>query len=90
MADTLLLMIFPWASKWGNNLLQKQNVSERNQKHFLCLGNKFCVRNKCQLHAQANRETFVAATMCRSATLRAVLQYTICTSCLEPKLKYVR
>ena len=35
-----------------------QNVSEQNQKHFLCPGHKICVRNKCCA------ETFVSATMC--------------------------
>ena len=34
MADTLLLMMFSWASKRGKHLLRTQNVSERNQKHF--------------------------------------------------------
>ena len=34
------------------------NVSEQNQKHFLCPGHKICVR------ARANGETFVSATMC--------------------------
>ena len=41
-----------------NTLLPMQNVSEQNQKHFLCPGHKICVRNKCCA------ETFVSATMC--------------------------
>ena len=41
--DILLLMIVSVLRK----LLRTQNVSERNQKHFLCLGHKFCVSNKC-------------------------------------------
>ena len=28
-------------------MLRTQNVSEQNQKHFLCSGHKICVRNKC-------------------------------------------
>ena len=38
-----------------------QNVSEQNQKHFLCPGRKICVRNKCCARGQ----TFVSATMRR-------------------------
>ena len=30
-----------------DTLLRTQNVSEQNQKHFLCPGHKICVRNKC-------------------------------------------
>ena len=37
----------PWAAQTGKHLLQTQNVSEQNQKHFLCSGRKICVRNKC-------------------------------------------
>ena len=45
-----------------DTLLRTQNVSEQNQKHFLCPGHKICVRNKCC--ARANGETFVSATLC--------------------------
>ena len=31
----------------GKHLLRTQNVSEQNQKQFLCPGHKICVRNKC-------------------------------------------
>ena len=31
----------------GKQLLRTQNVSEQNQKHFLCPGHKICFRNKC-------------------------------------------
>ena len=34
-----------WAAQTGKHLLRTQNVSEQNQKHFLCPG--ICVRNKC-------------------------------------------
>ena len=36
-----------WAAQTGKHLLRTQNVSEQNQKHFLCPGHKICVRNKC-------------------------------------------
>ena len=51
-----------WAAQTGKHLLRTQNVSEQNQKHFLCLGHKIGVRNKCC--ARANGETLVSATMC--------------------------
>ena len=59
VADTLLPMHdVSWASQTGKRLLRTQNVSEQNQKHFLCPELKICVRNKC--YARANGET----TMC--------------------------
>ena len=36
-----------WAAQTEKHLLRTQNVSEQNQKHFLCPGHKICVRNKC-------------------------------------------
>jgi len=36
-----------WAAQTGKHLLRTKNVSEQNQKHFLCPGHKICVRNKC-------------------------------------------
>jgi len=36
-----------WAAQTGKHFLRTQNVSEQNQKHFLCPGQKICVRNKC-------------------------------------------
>ena len=36
-----------WVAQTGKHLLRTQNVSEQNQKHFLCPGHKICVRNKC-------------------------------------------
>ena len=36
-----------WAAQTGKHLLRTQNVSEQNQKHFLCPRHKICVRNKC-------------------------------------------
>ena len=51
----------------GKHLLRAQNVSGRNQKHFLCL-NGFSRRSQIlrpqqMLRAGANRETFVSATL---------------------------
>ena len=39
----------------GKHLLWKQNVSEKNQKHFLFLGNKKCFCNKCFVRAQTGK-----------------------------------
>ena len=55
------------AAQTGKHLLRTQNVSEKNQKQFLCPGHKIYVRNKCC--ALANGVTFVlsfvlSATMC--------------------------
>ena len=54
VADTSLLV--SWATQTGKHLLQTQNVSEQNQKHFLC--------PQRMLRTRANGETFVSATMC--------------------------
>ena len=43
------------AVQTGKHLLRTQNVSDKNQKHFLCLGHKFCVRNKCCAHWQTGK-----------------------------------
>ena len=66
--DTLLLMMFlGWANERDTNicffhaaqtgklLLRTQNVSDKNQKQFLCLGHKFCVRNKCCARGQTGK-----------------------------------
>lgn len=50
------------AARTGELLFRAQNVSEQNQKHFLCPGNKMCRQQ--MLRARANGETFVSATMC--------------------------
>ena len=36
-----------WAAQTGKHLLRTHNVSEQNQKRFLCPGHKISVRNKC-------------------------------------------
>ena len=46
----------------GKHLLRTQNVFEGIQKHFLRLGCKICVRNKC-CGVRANGETFASVTM---------------------------
>ena len=43
------------AAQTGKHLLWTQNVSEKIQKHFLRLGRKFCVRNKCCVRAQTGK-----------------------------------
>ena len=44
-----------WAAQTGKHFLRTQNVSEQNQKHFLC--------PQQMLRTRANGETFVSATM---------------------------
>ena len=53
--DTLLLNDVSWAAQTGKHFLRTQNVSEQNQKHFLC--------PQQMLRTRANGETFVSATM---------------------------
>ena len=62
IATDTLLSIVSWAAQTGKHLLGTQNVSEQNQKHFLCPGNKICPQQ--MLRARANGETFVSATTC--------------------------
>ena len=44
-----------WAAQTGKHLLRTQNVSEQNQKHFLCSGHKICIRNKCCARGQTGK-----------------------------------
>ena len=57
----------PWCflgyANW-ENLLRTQNVSEQNQKHFLCPGHKICVRNKCYTRGQTGKH------LCRQQCVR--------------------
>ena len=78
VVDTLLLMMFlgranardtKWmlcfhAAQTGKHLLRTQNVSEQNQKHFLCPGHKICVRNKCCARGQTGKH------LCRQQCVR--------------------
>ena len=41
----------------GKHLLRTQNVSDQNQKHFLCPGHKICVRNKCCARGQTGKHS---------------------------------
>ena len=44
------------AAQTGKDLLRTQNVSEQNQKHFLCPGHKICVRKKkCWARGQTGK-----------------------------------
>ena len=61
--DTLLLMMFLGLCKLGN-MLRTENVSEQNQKHFLCPGHKICVRNKCCARGQTGKH------LCREQCVR--------------------
>ena len=53
-----------WAAQSGKHLLWTQNVSEQNQKHFLCPGHKICVRNKCCTCGQKGKH------LCRQQCVR--------------------
>ena len=53
-----------WAAQTGKHLLRTQNVSEQNQKHFLCPGHKICVRNKCCARWQTGKH------LCRQQCVR--------------------
>ena len=44
-----------WAAQTGKHLLRTQNVSEQNQKQFLCLEHKICVRNKYCARGQTGK-----------------------------------
>ena len=44
-----------WAAQTGKHLLRTQNVSEQNQKQFLCPGHKICARNKCCARGQTGK-----------------------------------
>ena len=56
-------MLCSHAAQTGKHLLRTQNVSEQNQKHFLCPGHNICVRRQQMLRERANGETFVSALM---------------------------
>ena len=53
-----------WAAQTGKHLLRTQNVSEQNQKHFLCPGHKICVHNKCCARGQTEKH------LCRQQCIR--------------------
>ena len=48
----------------GKHLLPTQNVSDQNQKHFLCPGHKICVCNKCCARGQTGKH------LCRQQCVR--------------------
>ena len=53
-----------WAAQTGKHLLRTQNVSEQNQKHFLCPLHKICVRNNCCARGQTGKH------LCRQQCVR--------------------
>ena len=53
-----------WAAQTGKHLLRTQDVSEQNQKHFLCPGHNICVRNKCCAREQTEKH------LCRQKCVR--------------------
>ena len=61
--DTKRILCFHVAQT-GKRLLQRQNVSEQNPKHFFCPGHKICVRNKCCARGQTGKH------LCRQQCVR--------------------
>ena len=55
---------FLGCAQTGKHLLRTRNVSEQNQKHFLCPGHKMCVRNKCCARGQTGKH------LCRQQCVR--------------------
>ena len=55
-----------WAAQIGKHLLRTQNVSEQNQKNFLCPGHKICVRNKCCMHGQTGKHFCCQQCVCNN------------------------
>ena len=53
-----------WAAKTRKHLLLTRKVSEQNQKHFLRLRHKICVRNKCCACGQTGKH------LCRQQCVR--------------------
>ena len=51
------------AQTW-KHLLRTRNISEQNQKHFLCPGHKICIRNKCCARGQTGKQ------LCRQQCVR--------------------
>ena len=51
-------------AKWETFVADTKNVSEQNQKHFLCPGHKICVRNKCCARRQTGKH------LCRQQCVR--------------------
>ena len=43
-----------WAAQTGKHLLRTPNLSEQNQKHFLCPGHKLFVRKKARAGKRGN------------------------------------
>ena len=52
----------------GKHLLRTQNVSEQNQKHFLCPGHKICVRNKCCARGQTGKHLCPQQSVCNNVS----------------------
>ena len=53
-----------WAAQTKKHLLRTQNVSEQNQKHFLCPELKICARHKCCARGQRGKH------LCRQQCVR--------------------
>ena len=67
MADTLLLMMFSWASKRGN-ICCGRKMFLKEIRNILCLGHKFCVSDT----------NFVSATnVARAGNMRTHARFVI-------------
>ena len=72
-----------WASQIGKHLLRTQNVSEPNQKHFLCPGRKICVRNKCCARGQTGKH------LCRQQCVLVCQGLYVDSSCWSSKFTWL-
>ena len=75
-----------WATQTGKHFLRTQNVSEQNQKQFLCAGDKICVRNKCCARGQTGKH------LCRnnvSSFARAFSRVKSELVCSQPSVSHV-
>ena len=81
--DTKGMLCFH-AAQTGKHLLRTQNVSEQNQKHFLCPGHKICVRNKCYARGQTGKH------LCRQQCVRnSVSSFARAFKCLHLLCRYL-
>ena len=69
---------FSWAAETGKHLLRTQNVSEQNQKHFLCPEHKICVRTNV---ARASKRGSICVGNNVSSFARALRTWSLIQLC---------
>ena len=60
-----------WAAQTGKHLLRTQDVSEQNQKHFLCPGHKISVFNTCCACRQTGKHLCWQQCVCNNVSSSA-------------------